>query len=148
QRFERRQRHASPKPAEEPPAAQARVTLSGDIIVGVLILLHAACSSFPTRETSAKFAKTPRSAKKIKRIVSVCPWRNLAPLANLARLLRSRRLQIPLAHAPLLERGGFDHAGEQGGEAAILRLQALDDPVDRLHVVILQSAAERVGEHF
>ena len=47
---------------------------------------------------------------------------------------------------PLLERGRFDDARQQGGEPPVLAFEPVDDPVDRLDVVILEPAPEGVGQ--
>ncbi len=57
--------------------------------------------------------------------------------------VRSSRGRCP----PLLERGRFDDAREQGATACPSSLRAVDDLVHRLHVVVLEAAAEGVGQH-
>jgi len=43
--------------------------------------------------------------------------------------------------ALFLERGGFDDAGEQRGEASILRLEPAHDLIDGFDVVVFQPAS-------
>src|SRR5260221_2377255 len=47
-----------------------------------------------------------------------------------------------------LERSGFDDAIEQGRKPALLLVEPLDDPVYGIHVIVFQSAAQRVGQQF